>query len=163
MSQLAAAQALGQDVDNLKKSLDEKSNALMLAETKIKDMAEVSAQIATLENKLTAALTAKQAAENKAEEMATSEKNLNESLTASSGKVKALENELAAAQARIKELTDKNLLQAQQDLVPTLNQQIATLRDQITQMESVSAQTKKSLTEATEKVATKTGGSPGCR
>jgi outer membrane murein-binding lipoprotein Lpp len=48
----------------------------MLAETKIKDMEQLSAQIATLEDKLNAALSAQQAAEKKAEEMATSQKNL---------------------------------------------------------------------------------------
>ena len=81
MGQLAAAQAVVQNVDGLKKSLDEKSNALMLAETKIKDLAGVSEQIAALEAKLTAALTAKQTAEKKAGETENSVKNLNESLT----------------------------------------------------------------------------------
>jgi outer membrane protein OmpA-like peptidoglycan-associated protein len=52
------------------------------------------------------------------------------------------------AQTRIKELTDKNQLQAQQDLVPNLNQQIATLRDQIGQMEAASTQAKKAAADA---------------
>ncbi len=156
MGQLAAAQAVVQNVDGLKKSLDEKSNALMLAETKVKDLAGVSEQITALEAKLTAALTAKQTAEKKAADTETSMKNLNDSLTASNAKVKTLESELTAAQTRVKELTDKNQLQAQQDLVPNLNQQIATLRDQIDQMEAVSTQAKKSLTNATAAVQIKT-------
>ncbi|WP_319588370.1 OmpA family protein [uncultured Desulfobulbus sp.] len=156
MGQLAAAQAVVQNVDGLKKSLDEKSNALMLAETKVKDLAGVSEQIAALEAKLTAAMTAKQIAEKKVGEIETLVKNLNESLASSSSKVKALESELIAAQTRVKELTDKNQLQAQQDLVPNLNQQIATLRDQIAQMEAVSTQAKKSLTDATAAMQIKT-------
>ena len=155
MGQLAAAQAVVQNVDDLKKSLDEKSNALMLAETKIKDLAGVSEQIAALEAKLTAALTAKQTAEKKVGDIETSVKSLNESLTVSSSKVKVLESELTAAQTRVRELTDKNQLQAQQDLVPNLNQQIATLRDQIAQMEAVSTQAKKSLADATAAVQMK--------
>ena len=156
MGQLAAAQAVVQNVDGLKKSLDEKSNALMLAETKIKDMAGISEQIAALEAKLTAAMTAKQIAEKKVGDIETSVKNLNESLASSSSKVKELESELIAAQTRVKELTDKNQLQAQQDLVPNLNQQIATLRDQTSQMEAVSTQAKKNLTDATAAVQIKT-------
>jgi len=154
--QLAAVQAQVQDVDGLKKSLDEKSTALSLSEAKIKELAGVSEQVTALEAKVTAAQAAKQAAEKEAAETDASVKNLNNSLTASNAKVKALESELTAAQARIKELTDKNLLQAQQDLVPNLTQQISTLRDQITQMEASSIQTKKGLTDAAATVQTKT-------
>jgi outer membrane protein OmpA-like peptidoglycan-associated protein len=71
--------------------------------------------------------------------------------------VKALENELAAAQAQVKELTDKNFIETQQDIVPALNQQIATLRDQITELETGSSQMKKNLTEATATLETRTG------
>ena len=149
MAQLATAQAQVQNVDGLKKALDEKSNTLMLAETKIKDLEGVGEQIAALETKLTAALTAKQAAEKKVGEVESSIKNLNESLSASNGKVKTLESDLATARTRIKELTDKHQLQEQQDLVPTLQQQIATLREQIGQLEATSTQTKKALAEAT--------------
>ena len=154
--QLATAQAMMQNVDGLKKSLDEKSTALMLAETKIKDLTAVSEQVATLETKLAAAQTAKQAAEKKTGETENSVKNLSESLAASSGKLKNMESELAAAQSRIKELTDKDQLRAQQDLVPNLNQQIATLRDQIVQVETVSTQTKKDLSDAIAAVQTRT-------
>lgn len=154
--QLAAVQAQVQDVDGLKKSLDEKSTALSLSEAKIKELAGVSEQVAALEAKVTAAQTAKQAAEKEAAETDASVKNLNNSLTASNAKVKALESELTATQARIKELTDKNLLQAQQDLVPNLTQQISTLRDQITQMEASSIQAKKGLADAAATVQAKT-------
>jgi outer membrane protein OmpA-like peptidoglycan-associated protein len=154
--QLAAAQAQVQDIDSLKKSLDEKNTALSLSEAKIKELAGVSEQVAALEAKVTAAQAAKQAAEKEAAETEASVKNLNNSLTASTAKVKALESELTTAQARIKELTDKNLLQAQQDLVPNLTQQISTLRDQITQLEANSTQAKKGLADAAATVQAKT-------
>ena len=76
--------------------------------------------------------------------------------------MKTLESELAAAQTRIKELTDKDQLRAQQDLVPNLNQQIATLRDQIAQMETVSTQAKKEPDRCNRCGADQDRGSPGC-
>jgi outer membrane protein OmpA-like peptidoglycan-associated protein len=146
--QLATAQALVQNADGLKKLLDEKSTALATAEIKIKDLTGVTEQVAALEAKVTAAQTARQAAEKKTAEAEAAGNKCSESLVASTGKVKTMEGELAAAQTRIKELTDKNLLQAQLDLVPNLNQQIATLRAQVAQTESVAAQAKKSAADA---------------
>ncbi|MCL1981233.1 MAG: OmpA family protein [Proteobacteria bacterium] len=130
-SQLAAAQALTQDIDSLKKALDEKSNALTLAETKAKGLDNLKEQIAAVEAKATAAQTAQVAAEKKVAESEAAAKRCNESLATADGTAKRLEGELGEAQNRIKELTDKHQLQAQQDLVPTLNQQIATLRSQL--------------------------------
>ena len=129
--QLAAAQALTQTIDELKKALDEKSNALTLAETKAKELDGIKEQIDGVEAKATAALTAQVAAEKKVAESEAVAKGCNESLTAVGDKVKQLEGDLGEAQNRVKELTDKHSLQAQQDLVPTLNQQILTLRNQL--------------------------------
>ena len=154
-SQLAALQAQMQQIDSLKKSLDEKSNALTLAEIKIKELTTVSEQAAALESKLTASQTARQAAEKKAGDAEAAAKKCSESLTASTDKVKTLEGNLAAAQTRITELTDKNQLREQQDLVPNLNQQIATLRDQIAQTEAAAAQAKKIAADAATTVQAK--------
>ncbi|MCL2789175.1 MAG: OmpA family protein [Desulfobulbus sp.] len=136
-SQLAEAQALAQDVDGLKKTIDEKSNALALAEIKVKELDGIKEQIAVAQAKAAAAETAQLTAEKNADESGVALKRCNESLTASSGKGQKLESELGEAQARIKELTDKNQSQEQQDLVPILNQQIATLRGQLAEMTAV--------------------------
>ncbi len=154
--QAAAPQAETEAVETLKKSLNEKNNALLLAETKIKELAKTDEQITALQTKLkdtTAAQqamqSAKQAAEQKFAESESSLKTLNQSLAVSSNKEKTLATELAAAQVRIKELMDKNYIQQQQDLVPNLNQQIATLRNQVAQMVITEALAKKNLAEMT--------------
>ncbi|WP_310601308.1 OmpA family protein [Desulfobulbus sp.] len=150
--QLAAAQALAQNIDGLKKTLDEKSNALALAETKTKELDGIKQQIAEIEAKATAAQTAQVAAEKKVAESEAAAKRCNESLTAAGDKVKQLETGLAEAQNRVKELTDKNQLQAQQDLVPTLNQQIATLRSQLDEA-TTAAEARNEETKAANKKA----------
>ena len=161
--QLTATQTETTAVEALKKSLTEKTNALLLAETKIKDLATADEQIAALQAKLKdttvaqqALQTAKQTAEQKVIEAESTLKTLNQSLTASNGKEKTLAAELAAAQVRIKDLIDKNSLQQQQDLVPNLNQQIATLRNQVTQMATTEALAKKNLAESTAAMQART-------
>lgn len=148
-SQLAAVQAKAAEAEALKKSLDEKSQALVMAETNIKDMAKAGEDITRLESELAAAQTAKQAAEQKAADSETALRNQGQTLTANSDKIKTLESELAAAQARVNELMDKTSLKQQLDLVPNLNQQISTLREQISQMEAAAVLTEKKMTEAT--------------
>ena len=101
-----------------------------------------------MEAKLTETQTAKQALEQRAATAEASLKSQSESLAAASGKLKGLESELAAAQNQVKDLMDKNHLQQQQDLIPNLNQQIATLRDQVAQLETASSLTEKTATEA---------------
>jgi len=161
--QLAATQTETTAVETLKKSLAEKTNALLQAETKLKDLANADEQSAALQAKLKdttvaqqALQTAKQTAEQKVMEAESTLQALNQSLTASSGKEKTLAAELAAAQVRIKDLMDKNSLQQQQDLVPNLNQQIATLRDQVTQMAATEALAKKNLAESTAAMQART-------
>ena len=134
VGQLAAAQTLAQNADGLKKTLDEKNNALALAEMKVRELDEGKEQIAASQAKAAEAQTAQLTAEKAAAESEAALKRCNESLSANNSEVKKLESELGEAHARVKELTDKRLLQEQQDTVPILNQQIATLRSQLAEM-----------------------------
>ena len=77
-------------------------------------------------------------------------------LTAAEERAKGLEEELAAAGARVTELLDEHKLRAQQDLVPNLEQQIATLRGQVSQMERAEAEARKLVAEAQAAAAART-------
>ncbi len=161
-AQLQAAQAQAKDIANLKTSLDEKASALMLAETKIKELSGSGEQIALLEGKLTdntvtmqKLQAANQAAEQKVVEAEAAMAKINESLNVCSSTSKTCEDGLAAARTRITTLEDEHELQKQQDIIPNLNQQIATLRQQLGQAQTIETQTKQSLIEVNTALAAK--------
>lgn len=157
--QLKIAQEQAENTAKLKSSLDEKSSALMLAETKIQDLSGAGKQIADLETKFTEAnavaqtlQTAKQTAERKVSEAEAASVRLQETLTACNGKIKTLEADLTAAKDRIGTLEDQHELQKQQDMIPGLNQQIATLRDQLVQAENNMVEMSATLREKNEAI-----------
>ena len=131
----------------------------MLAETKIQDLSGASKQIAALETKLTEAnavaqtlQSAKQTAERKTTEAEAAAAKVQETLTACNGKIKGMETDLATAQSRIAALEDQHELQKQQDLIPGLNQQIATLREQLVQAENNMVDMSATLREKNEAI-----------
>jgi outer membrane protein OmpA-like peptidoglycan-associated protein len=155
-TQLAAAQAQAQEAQRLQAALVEKTAALSEAENKLKELGTAAERIVAMETKLAESEQARQVADNKAAEAEASFAALQQTITANSEKLKAMEGELSTAQETIKQLTDKRTLQTQADQVANLEQQIATLREQITALESGAEQMKKARDEAAAAAQAKT-------
>ena len=122
--------------------------ALVENEAKIKPLSEKAAQVEVLQTKLSDSETAKQAAEKQAAAAETALTQTKQELTAKADKLKTAETDLATAREEITKISAAQAVQAQMDLVPNLKQQIATLQDQLSQMETSSTLLKKEMATA---------------
>jgi outer membrane protein OmpA-like peptidoglycan-associated protein len=154
-AQLAEAQAKAAELATLRQELEEKNNALKLVETQIKEATTAAEQIKALEVKLNESSLAAQALQTAKEEAESKAAQAAVVIVGGKETVTRLETELTQAQEQIKELLDKRNQQVQQDLVPNLEQQIATLREQLAQVEAAGEQAKKELAEATAAMTAK--------
>ena len=141
--QVASMQTLPEEISGLKASVQEKTAALAAAEEKMQELTAAVGQYSELQAKLTEAETALQSMQTvKAEtekKLAESENLLTatkQSLVAGDQKVISLKTELTAALAKVGEMTKALQQKQDEDVVPTLKQQIATLSDQVAELET---------------------------